>query len=152
MRVIEIACELAKQYEGFRAKPYLCPAGIPTIGYGSTRYADNKKVTLQDKPITEADAEKLLVSCMEHCLVEALIICPNLKAESNSRQAAIADFVYNLGSSRLASSTLKTKINEEKFDEVPEQLMRWVHAGAVILEGLKKRRATEAALWVADKN
>ena len=49
--MLQIAAELCKQFEGFRAKPYLCPAGIPTIGYGSTYYADGRKVTLQDEPI-----------------------------------------------------------------------------------------------------
>ena len=51
---------IIKQYEGFRAKPYLCPAGVPTIGYGATYYTDGRKVTLRDAPISEADADKLL--------------------------------------------------------------------------------------------
>ena len=35
---------IIKKFEGFRAKPYRCPAGVATIGYGSTYYADGKPV------------------------------------------------------------------------------------------------------------
>ena len=52
--------ELIKRYEGFRAKPYLCPAGVPTIGYGVTVYPDGTKVTLQDPPITQAKAPAIM--------------------------------------------------------------------------------------------
>ncbi len=51
---------LIKKFEGFRSKPYLCPAGVPTIGYGSTRYANGNAVNLSDAPITEAEATALL--------------------------------------------------------------------------------------------
>ena len=42
---LELAAALCRQFEGFRSKPYLCPAGIATIGYGSTYYSDGRKVT-----------------------------------------------------------------------------------------------------------
>jgi len=29
--------EIVKFYEGLKLKAYLCPAGIPTIGYGHTK-------------------------------------------------------------------------------------------------------------------
>jgi lysozyme len=44
---------IIRECEGFRSKPYRCPAGIPTIGYGSTRYADGRCVKLTDDPIDE---------------------------------------------------------------------------------------------------
>jgi len=53
---LEIAASLCRQFEGYRAKPYLCPAGIPTIGYGSTYYADGRKVTWEDPPMDEPTA------------------------------------------------------------------------------------------------
>jgi lysozyme len=43
-------------HEGFKSKPYLCPAKIPTIGYGNTYYPDGTRVTLLDKPINEKEA------------------------------------------------------------------------------------------------
>ena len=47
---------LIAQFEGLRLKPYLCSAGVPTIGYGSTFYPSGRKVTMQDKPITQETA------------------------------------------------------------------------------------------------
>ena len=52
--------ELIKQFEGFESKPYKCPAGIPTIGYGATFYPDGRKVTMNDSPINESQATDLL--------------------------------------------------------------------------------------------
>jgi lysozyme len=146
MNALDIACNLAKEFEGFRPSPYICPAGIPTIGYGCTRYSDGARITMQDCSIDETQAETMLRDAMSKALQSALVICPNLAEQTQERQAAIADFVYNLGAARLMSSTLKAKILADEWDEVPAQLMRWVYAGAVILDGLKKRRAAEAAL------
>jgi len=146
MTALKIACDLAKQFEGFKSKPYLCPAGVATIGYGSTHYADGSPVTLNDKPISEADAEKLLEKVMARCLEQSMSMCKNLTNHSEGRQAAIADFIYNLGAHRFESSTLRKMILAEKWDAVPEQLRRWVYAGAVVLTGLKKRREAEIAL------
>jgi lysozyme len=58
---LEIAASLCRQFEGFRSKPYLCPAGIATIGYGSTYYADKRKVTLEDPPMSQEEAHALLM-------------------------------------------------------------------------------------------
>jgi lysozyme len=148
MSVIEITSELVREFEGLRLKPYLCPAGVPTIGYGTTRYPDSTPVTLQDIEITEKMAEKYMQHELQKCHKTALIYCPDLEQESENRQAAITDFVYNLGASRLASSTLKNKINDGKMSEVPAQLRRWVYAGSKKLPGLVKRREAECALWV----
>ena len=57
---LELAAALCRKFEGYKATPYLCPAGVPTIGYGSTYYADGKKVTLQDPPMDEPMARALL--------------------------------------------------------------------------------------------
>ena len=62
---LELAAELCRRYEGYRAKPYLCPAGVATIGYGSTYYADKRKVTLEDAPMDEPTARALLMIELE---------------------------------------------------------------------------------------
>ena len=52
MKTSDSCLDLIKECEGFRAEPCLCPAGVPTIGYGSTRYADGRAVSLDDPSIT----------------------------------------------------------------------------------------------------
>jgi len=44
MKIDTVGLDLIKKFEGFSSKPYLCPAGIPTIGYGNTYYEDGTKV------------------------------------------------------------------------------------------------------------
>jgi len=57
--------DLIKKYEGFRSKPYLCPANVATIGFGATFYPDGTKVKLTDEPINEAVAEVILKKHLE---------------------------------------------------------------------------------------
>lgn len=60
---------------------------------------------------------------------------------------ALVDFTFNLGSGRLASSTLLQNLNAGKYDEAAGQLLRWDHAGAQELASLKARREAEFHLW-----
>ena len=143
---LEIAAELCKRFEGFRAKPYLCPAGIPTIGYGSTYYADGKKVTLNDSSISQEAANDLLMYELQHTyLTGVLRNCPVL-ATNERKCNAIVDFCYNLGVGRLQTSTLKRKINAQDWDGAKEQLMLWTKGGGKVLPGLLKRRQAEVTL------
>ena len=48
---------LIKEFESFRANPYLDSEGIPTIGYGTTSYPDGRKVTMNDSPVTQDVAD-----------------------------------------------------------------------------------------------
>jgi len=143
---LEIAAELCKRFEGFRAKPYLCPAGIPTIGYGSTYYADGKKVTLNDSSISQEAANALLMSELQHTYLPGVLKnCPIL-ATDERKCNAVVDFCYNLGVGRLQTSTLKRKINAQDWDGAKEQLMLWTKGGGKVLPGLLKRRQVECAL------
>lgn len=148
---LELAAELCRRFEGYRAKPYLCPAGVATIGYGSTYYADGRKVTLQDAPMDEPTARALLMTELLHTYAPGAIRqCPNLlvlAAKGDVRKLnAIVDFVYNLGIGRLQTSTLKRKINANDWEGAKEQLMLWTRGGGKVLPGLLKRRTAECAL------
>jgi lysozyme len=140
---LEIAASLCKQYEGFRSKPYLCPAGVATIGYGSTYYSDGRKVTLQDPPMDEPAASALLMYELQHTyLPGTLRNCPIL-ATDNRRLNAVVDFCYNLGIGRLQTSTLKRKINAQDWEGAKEELKKWNKGGGKVLAGLDKRRKSE---------
>jgi lysozyme len=140
---LDIAASLCKQYEGFRSKPYLCPAGVATIGYGSTYYSDGRKVTLQDPPMDEPAASALLMYELQHTyLPGTLRNCPIL-ATDNKRLNAVVDFCYNLGIGRLQTSTLKRKINAQNWEGAKEELKKWNKAGGKVLAGLDKRRKSE---------
>lgn len=143
---LELAAELCRRFEGYRAKPYLCPAGVPTIGYGSTYYADGRKVTLADSPMSEENARTLLMIELEHTYLPGVLRnCPGLITDVKKLNA-IVDFCYNLGVGRLQTSTLKRKINANDWEGAKEQLMLWTKGGGKVLPGLLKRRTAECAL------
>ena len=142
---LDIAVELCKAYEGFSSKPYLCPAGVATIGYGSTHYGYNMPVTLHDVHITREEAKKLLLNEINKVALGVLRLCPVL-ASYNNKLNAVVDFSYNLGLGRLQTSTLRRKINEQKWDEACTELLKWNRGGGRVLTGLVKRRKAEAAL------
>ena len=146
---LDIAAALCKQFEGYRGKPYLCPAGVPTIGYGNTYYADGRKVALTDAPMSEPDAAALLLQELHHTYLPGVLRqCPILLTDERKCNA-IVDFVYNLGLGRLQTSTLKRKINASDWNAAQEQLMLWTKGGGRVLPGLVKRRSAESALLAA---
>ena len=144
---VQIAADLCKVFEGFRAKPYLCPAGVATIGYGSTYYQNGNKVELSHPPMSKEQAEQLLLFELNHTYLPGVLRqCPNLLYEKPGRLAAIVDFAYNLGVGRLQTSTLKRKIIAKDWEGAKEQLMLWTRGGGKVLPGLVKRRSAEVQL------
>jgi lysozyme len=138
--------ELIKSFEGFRGKPYKCPAGVPTIGYGATFYPNGKKVTMADKEITEQDATDLLRHMLESFEKYVDSYC---RDDVNQNQFdALVSFAYNLGPANLKSSTLLKKVNSNPNDEtIRAEFMKWVKAGGKTLKGLVRRREAEANLY-----
>lgn len=143
---LEIAAELCRRFEGFRASPYLCPAGIPTIGYGSTYYPGGRPVRMSDAAISQKTAGEYLMHELEHTYAPGVLrLCPNLIQHPPAFNAAV-DFAYNLGVGRLQSSTLRRKLVAEDWEGAKAELAKWVRGGGKILPGLVRRRAEEARL------
>ena len=134
------AIELATTFEGFYAKPYICPAGFWTIGYGHLCKKDHP-------PVTKDQAESYLEQDLQNALSGTIRMCPNLLIEDENWLGAIVDFTFNLGVGRLQSSTLKRKINSQLWDDVPSELNKWVYGGGRKLKGLVLRRKMEAAYF-----
>lgn len=134
------------EFEGFRAAPYLCPAGVWTIGYGTTRYGDGRAVWSGSPPIDEADARRLLRADMRHAeaAVDALVNVPLTK----NQHAALVSLVFNIGRRAFSASTLLMQLNLGKYDAAAGQFLVWVRGGGRVLPGLVRRRAAEAALFV----
>lgn len=137
--VPKASIELAKRFEGFASRPYICPAGYWTIGYGHLCKPDHQRITQeQGLAYLEADLQKALAATLRYC--------PILAAEPERRLAAIVDFTFNLGAGRLQTSTLRRRINTRDWSGAATQLMRWVHGGGRVLPGLVARRKAEVAL------
>lgn len=135
---------LIKQFEGLELTAYLCPARIPTIGYGNTNSVTHSDVGR--KTITAAQAETLLRADLVRFekAVERLVTVPL----ADNQFAALVSFAFNLGEGNLAKSTLLKRINAKApIAEVERSWMQWVNANGKRLQGLVNRRAAEMALY-----
>ncbi len=142
---ILVSTALAQRFEGLYLSPYLCPAGVPTIGYGATYYEDGTRVTLLDAPITRERAIALLQWMVRTVYLPTVMrLCPGI--DNPNRLAALIDFTFNLGGSALKNSTLRRKVNAGMWAAVPTELRKWVMAAGKRLRGLVIRREAEAAL------
>ena len=144
------------EFEGLRLKAYKCPAGVWTIGYGNTFYADGSPVKEGDE-ITKEQAKRLfdlIVPKFENMAIKAI------KSKVNSNQfSAFVSALYNIGHGtstksgliRLKNgnpSTLLIKINANPNDPtIRDEFMKWVSAGTSAENGLRRRRIAESNLY-----
>ena len=142
---LRTAVALCKKFEGLFLKPYICPGGYATNGYGTVWKPDGTKVSMDDPPITADVAELWLITQLQQeCLPAAVKYTPGLVGNEEAL-GAITDFIYNLGASRYKTSTLRRRLNEQDWDEAHHEIRRWVRANGRILKGLQLRREAEAA-------
>ena len=145
-KALEVATKLCTEFEGFSATPYICPAGIPSIGYGTVFKPDGTRVTMRDTPISVETALEWLDETLQGYAIGVLKASPSL-IKYPQKLGAIIDFAYNLGVARYRASTLRTKITEENWPEAITELHKWRRGGGKVLQGLVRRRAAEAKLF-----
>ena len=139
MKAPACAISLGRTFEGFSARPYLCPAGYWTIAYGRRCGKDHPAVSREE-------GEAYLAEDMATATNAAVRICPVLAVQNERILGAVADFVFNLGAGKFQASTLRRRIERREWPEAVDELNRWVYGGGRKLPGLVLRRAAEAAL------
>ena len=132
---------LIKKYEGFSEKPYLCPAGKRTIGYGHVIKANEPF-----GKITQEQGEALLRDDLQEA-EDAVTRLVKLPLNTN-QFSALASFTYNLGEGNLKKSTLLSLVNRGMWYMAAQQFDKWVYANAKKLPGLVKRREAEKQLFL----
>lgn len=132
---------LIKLFEGCVLKPYYCPAGVLSCGWGSTGYG-----IIPGQPWTQEYADARMMQDAKRFALAAMKLCPEL---TGARLSAIADFAYNLGVGQLSASTLRKKINAGQHEAVPAELRKWVNGGGKRLPGLVRRREAEIKVYLS---
>lgn len=138
--ISEAGLSLIKKYEGFRSNAYKCPAGIWTIGYGSTHGV---------KPgqwISEADAAARLrqeVRIYERGVLDCLKVSP-----TQNQFDALVSLCYNIGSGAIARSSVIRHHNRREFALAADAFLKWNKGGGVVLPGLTRRRNEERSLYL----
>jgi lysozyme len=141
MRMSAAGLDLLKRSEGFRSRTYLDAAGLPTIGYG------HQLVHPQCFPngISEAQGAEILTNDLRDA--EQAVGRLVKVALTQGQFDALVDFCFNVGSGKLAASTLLKDLNAGQYAYAAEQLLRWDHVGLQEMAGLKARREAEFLLW-----
>lgn len=143
MRISDDGLALICRFEGFRARIYYDAAGLRTIGYGHL-------LEPGEDFYTEIDADRGLALLRKDVEIAgnavSRFICVQL---AQTQFDALVSFTFNLGAAVLQRSTLRRKINTGYFTDVPHQLMRYVWAGGRKQQGLIRRRAAEASLFIS---
>lgn len=141
-------------WEGFRTQVYKDVAGFPTIGVGHLLTQDERssgKIEINGQfvrysdGITEQQVYDLLDKDLDR--FEAAVN-KRVKVPLKQNQFdALVSFSFNVGVGAFRNSTLLRRLNEKDYDEVPNQLRRWVRSGGRVVKGLINRREHEIQLW-----
>ena len=137
--------KIVAEFEGCRLEPYLCPAGIPTIGYGRT----GPSITIGDPAISQAQADQWLAKDLQKFADGIHRLLPGSQLWGANQQAALISWAFNVGLGAVESSTLRKRLlaGEPGIMVVPQELLRWDKANGKSLAGLTRRRAAEVALF-----
>jgi lysozyme len=146
MKIGQCGLDLIKEFEGCKLISYKCPAGIWTIGIGSTRYADGSPVKQNQALPTEAAALHLLAQTL--ATYEHAVNAIGVDLTQNEFDALVC-LCYNIGAGNFATSTLvkMLKAGDDK-EEIAQQFLRWDKAGGKSLAGLTRRRKAEMDLFL----
>lgn len=154
MRTSEIGKNFIKGFESLSLKPYRCPAGIPTIGWGTTRYPDGRPVKLTDPSITRAQADAFFehdLSVFERDVLEMVKVTP-----TQCQFDALVSFTYNVGpdidadtiAEGLGDSTLLRKFNAGDIKGAADEFLKWDKSRGKVLAGLDRRRQGERKMFL----
>lgn len=142
------AVELIAGYEDCALTAYLCPAGVPTIGWGETNEVDlSMRWTKEqaDKKFFEeiyTFTENVRVLCTAHTRPEQL--------------GAFVSLAYNIGLGNFKNTTVLKAHNEGRIDAAARAFTLWnkarVDGKLTELRGLTARRLAESALYMRNDN
>lgn len=146
MKISQKGLDLLKRFEGVRLKPYLCPAGIPTISIGCTYYPDGTKVRMTDPEITQAKATEIFLNVLKH--YESSVDSFTRDDITQNQFDALVSFAYNVGTGALKKSKLLKKVNANPNDKfIESQFLIWNKVNGVPVKGLTLRRQAESKLY-----
>lgn len=142
MKTSDWGRKFIERFEGLYLHTYDDGAGVPTIGYGHTTRGGGRKVTWGMK-ITPEEADSMLSDDLGRVErdVNKLVKVPLTQNQFD----ALVSFHFNTGA--LGSSTLLKKLNAGDYQSVSTELMKWIHAGGSVMNGLVTRRTEEGKLF-----
>lgn len=146
--ISKVGIDLIKSFEGCYLKAYKCPAGVWTIGWGTTEPIDGVKPH-EGMVITQKQADELLIKNLkgyENAVNEYVTYSIN-----QNQFDALVSFAYNCGNGALKTSTLLKKLNAGDVHGAANEFLRWNKANGKVLNGLTRRREAERKLFLKEE-
>ena len=150
------ALRIIQQFEGCHLDAYPDPlsGGEPwTIGWGTTRYSDGRRVSKGDK-INRVEADMLLRQEVDRIAEKLRATVPYWGEMEDHQKCALVSFAYNLGSGFYGASgfeTISKRLREKDWARVPEAMLLYRNPGTNVEAGLRRRREAEGKLWSGGK-
>lgn len=140
-RITDDCVAMVKEFEGFSGRPYTCPAGKQTIGYGHV-IKDGDTLDY----LTKEQADALLRKDLESFgkFVRAYIAVPL----NDNEYSALCSLCFNVGTTPIAKGTLGKLLNSGDRLGAAQEFPRWVYAGGKALPGLVRHREAEMNLFM----
>ena len=167
MKLSKAGEDLMHKYEGFRSRPYLCPAHIWTIGYGHVLYQEQIRlpVVRTDKPVpmirkemplkpednrvwTKTEIDELFRADVASFERGVLRLVPGVSGRQGSFDALVS-ISFNFGLGNLQRSTIRMRANRGDWEGAADAFRVWTKGGGKVLPGLVKRREAEIALFLS---
>jgi lysozyme len=150
VKVNQATVALVAKWEGFKAKAYICPAGVLTVGYGTTNRAGLPGVNItRDTVVTEAQAMEWLRMGLDKFAAQ---IRPAITAPINENEfGAFVSLAYNIGPAAFRGSSALRHFNAGDKAKAAAAIKLWnkatVNGKRQVLRGLVNRREDEVALF-----
>jgi lysozyme len=137
---------LIKDFEKCKLKAYRCPAGVWTIGWGTTAAADVGITPCEGMVITQAQADKYFDLTIDKFIAE---MRPAIKRPMNENEhGAFVSLAYNIGTPRFNKSSALRYFNAGDTKKAAEAILLWNKADGKVSNGLIRRRAVERTLFL----
>jgi lysozyme len=136
---------LIKKHEGCKLTAYKCPAGVWTIGFGNTKYANGTPVK-EGERITIKQAEDLFKEIVEEFSYSVYFLCGEYV--NQNQFDALTSFAYNVGIGAFKKSTLLKLVRANANNPlIRNEFAKWNKVKGKPIKGLTNRRKEEADLY-----
>ena len=150
-KVPDQAVQIVTEFEGFVDHVYDDGVGVATIGYGTTRYPDGRRVRFGDPNITKATAKIYLSHDLETTVDQLDSSIPHWDEMDDNRRSALISFAYNLGDHFYGGDEFKTissTLRDKRWGDVPKAMELYSNPNDPrVHPGLLRRREAEGELW-----
>ena len=150
-KVPDQAVQIVTEFEGFVDHVYDDGVGVATIGYGTTRYPDGRRVRFGDPNITKATAKIYLSHDLEATVDQLDSSIPHWDEMDGNQRSALISFAYNLGDHFYDGDQFKTissTLRDKRWGDVPKAMELYSNPNdPKVHPGLLRRRKAEGELW-----